>query len=175
MTGNYFAELRGDVPSVYADGVDHYYTNYGAIHTISCTGKVISACIGFTDHTMDGGNKHFTIRINNGSYSIRTGTLYKEYNEFASPNFPHKIPYAGKVSLATVFEMMSHIPRLSRASISVVLTLRQLLENKLTGADRKAMENLLDLIARNYSKDIPRQPILTRVPIKATDYVQKAG
>ena len=166
MTGHQIAELKGDIPSFYLAGVDCYSTNYGSIQTVSCTGKVISACIGFSNYNVEGGYKHFTIRILQNSYSIRTGTLYKEYTEIASSNYPYKLSYADKTNLAKVFDMIRTSGKLSRAIIAVILTLRQLMGDKLTGADKKAMDNLLDHIRQFHSLSIPRQPIVKRAPIQ---------
>lgn len=166
MTIQQYAELRGDVPTFYVDGMDCYSTNYGSICTVSCTGRVVNACFGFSSYQLEGLYKHFTIRILRDSYSIRTGTIYKECTETASSNFPYKLPYVDKTDLAQVFEMIRTSGKLSRAIISAILTLRQLMGNKLTEDARRSMERLLDYILQHHSSSIPRQPILQRVPIQ---------
>lgn len=166
MTGSYFAGLRGDSPTSYKDGIDCYGTNYGNVETISCSSRVVDACIGFSDYSIASGYKHFSIRILRDSYSVRMGTIYRNYTETASSNFPYKLPYADKTDLSIVFNMIRCSGKLSRAVVAVVLTLRQLMGDKLTGADRKAMENLLDHIYQHHSSAIIRQPIVKRVPIR---------
>lgn len=161
----YTAELRGDIPSLCKGGIDYYYTNFGIIQTIACTGRVINACIGWSDYTTEVKYKHFTIRIFQDSYSIRTGSMYTEYTETASSNYPYKLPYANKTNLVDVFNMIRS-GRLSRAIIAVVLTLNQLMGSKLTGESKKAMDGLVEYIQQHYSSSIPRQPILQRVPIQ---------
>lgn len=165
MTRQQFAELRGDIPSSHGNGLDCYSTNYGSIQTVSCSSKVVSACFGFSSYNTEGGYKHFTIRILQDSYSIRTGTIYKEYTETASSNYPYKLPYVDKTDMAHVFDMIRTSGKLSRAVIAVILTLRQLMSDKLTSVDRKALDQLLDHIRQHHSLTIPRQPIVKRVPI----------
>lgn len=166
MTIRQFAELRGDIPTSYKDGVDCYYTNYGSIQTVSCSSKVVEACFGFSNYTVEGGYKHFTIRILRDSYSIRTGTIYREYTETASSNYPYKLSYADKTNMALVFDMIRTSGKLSRAIIAVVMTLRQLMGDKLTGVDKKSLEQLMNYIYQHHSSSIPRQPIVKRVPIQ---------
>lgn len=166
MTIQQFAELRGDIPAAYKDGLDCYFTNYGDILTISCSSKVVEACFGFSNYNVEGGYKHFTIRILRDNYSIRTGTIYKEYTETASSNYPYKLSYVDKTNMTQVFDMIRTSGKLSRAIIAVILTLRQLMGDKLTGSDRKSLERLLDHIRQYHSSDILRQPIVKRVPIQ---------
>lgn len=166
MTRQQYAELRGDLPTSYTNELDCYSTNYGSIHTVACTGRVVSACFGFSNYNMEGDYKHFTIRILQDSYSIRTGTIYKECTETASSNYPYKLSYVDKTDLVQVFEMIRTSGKLSRAIISAILTLRQLMGNKLTGDAKRAMEQLMDYILQHHSYSIPRQPILQRVPIQ---------
>lgn len=166
MTGHQIAELRGDIPAAYKDGLDCYSTNYGSIQTVSCSSKVVEACFGFSNYNVEGRYKHITIRILCDSYSIRTGTIYKEYTETASPNYPYKLSYVDKTNMTQVFDMIRTSGKLSRAIIAVILTLRQLMGDKLTGSDKKAMDNLLDHIRQFHSLSIPRQPIVKRVPIQ---------
>ena len=166
MTGSYFARLRGDIPTSYKNGIDYYGTNYGSVETVSCSDRVVNACIGFSDYSITGGYKHFSIRILRDSYSVRMGTIYKDYTETASSHFPHKLSYVDKTDLSKVFNMIRCSGKLSRAVVAVVLTLRQLMGDKLTGNDLKAMENLLDHIYHYHSSSIIRQPIVKRVSIR---------
>ena len=166
MTRRYFVELSGSIPSLYKDGVDYYGTNYGNVQTISCSGRVIDACIGFSDYSSPGTYKHFSIRIIRNSYSIRMGTIYRDYMETASANFSYKLPYVHDVNLSLVFNMLRNSGKLSRAIIAVILTLRHLLGDRLTGDSKVAMDNLVAHILQHHSSVIPRQPIVNRVPIR---------
>lgn len=159
--------LEGYLPSIYNENTHtyHYSTNYGTIEIDAFTKQVKTACVGFSDYTLGHSNHHIVIRILGDEFSIRTGTIYKEVTELASPNYPYKLRGSDNPKLTEVMEVLCGVKSMSQGLMAVFTKLLQLLERYGKVTSNSYTARRLSNSMMYYSRHILRNPVITRKPI----------
>lgn len=162
----YFSQLKGAIPSSISKDKIFYYTNYGGIELDLFSKDVVYACIGFKDYSIEGGDKHVSIKILKNEVSIRLGSLYKENSELATSGYPYKLQHYSKPDMVRVFNILYNAAPMTQGIIAVIFKIDKLIRDKLNNSERKALDDLLNLIRFRYPHNIIRIPIIRRTPIK---------
>lgn len=162
-------ELQGELPSWHnkKDNTVYFSTNYGSIIMDATTREVVYCCIGFFNPLISSKDKYIRVRIMRGEFSIRTGTLYSEYNETCSKAFPYRMGRGTeRVAMSEVFRTFNEPKNMTSAIVAVFCKLLELMEREKSAyvTDKAVME--LKKSVNNYTSKIHRKPIVARKSVK---------